>query len=1292
MRPGNPRPVTTRIEAPTQTGAETQRYIEITPAETTPTPRTVQRGFRRLYAHLQPEDSGGLLGLFGDQPATLEFLLVSAGGEAAPMRYLVGTTENEADLSGLETILRSVFPNSYDLDRVECHPEALLSPATTGEADTTDDIHENGPYVAGIRFTPDCDHPLDWQTRLATYGDGDRRDRDSRPEYRRGARSRTSREARQADESDEGTPLAGLAETMATAEFPIVYQVLLRPKADWSAELEDRRFRIEEGRDSVAARVFEDLIGSPGYDEDDTGERRLSATAAQRLDELRAKDARRSFEVTARAAVVAPPSYWETPRPVHETARRLATTLSPAGHTTQDVTGRIRTDEGFHDGCVPPGQRVLEALVDRERAPSPPTSELKAKFGSDAHALVADVAEAPSLCVLGGAGLPATAQRGLDPTASERTAIVPPAPRTLQRYRGEGMYLGHVKDADGQTQTDRLVLPPELQTTHSLVLGKSGSGKSVLAQTALRTNHAATDGPTIIVDRKGDGLPEEYLQTHYREYDDLEDVLYFDCSRLLPALSILDIRPDLEVGRPRVSAIEDRADFLEEVLRMRATEETYERSIRSPDILQYLLKAGFDTVHGDDVLTYAELQGMVTRLQDQREPPAASHPAVADGLTSVAANASRSFDDVMEAVKARLEKLQTDSRLYRLFNYAPEDRDGDMPLFSFDELLDEDVVIVFDTSDMRADSQKAFVLVVLAQLWDALKRREQARGNSTGQPAAADGGATDRQSDDGDSVSESPLDTATGKDAQASADSGGEPPLVNLFIEEAAEVAASDLVTQFLRQARGFNCAVTLAMQFPEQLRHEHPEAYEELLNDVSTIIAGNVGHDRRLAERFATDDMPADAVANRLRALEKGEWLVTLPAPFGDAEPRPFLIESAPLPPGHPDGPEPLSPARETAFKGALDVCQHRTATEYGLPIQRDRPVTTDHSEAGHTPADAIPATDTDAEAETEPSIQLHELRSALPHTKRLPEMLTYDADAHSISCEGCGTSYAASFDKLRDAIECCNSLDIVDRDDIPICDVPLTLSPEDCLDSPYSVQQLLFLQAVVTAKRGGYDPDLEYDLRRDSMVRLREYISIEQDAVDELVADGLLNRDGDHPHRLYTVTHAGLELIDEQRREGITHGDGIGDLGESSLHRVMVLDGAALLDQEFVDDTESAAVEVRTYYETDGYRYDAVALDSSGEIVAAVEAERTNHDLLDAAPEDYDKLAAVDPEAAIWIVENRSGAHAVLEALNNPNDNVQRIEKTYSESTAPRFFKIDSPGLTDVHTLGYLRNSVLE
>lgn len=79
---------------------------------------------------------------------------------------------------------------------------------------------------------------------------------------------------------------------------------------------------------------------------------------------------------------------------------------------------------------------------------------------------------------------------------------------------------------------------------------------------------------------------------------------------------------------------------------------------------------------------------------------------------------------------------------------------------------------------------------------------------------------------------------------------------------------------------------------------------------------------------------------------------------------------------------------------------------------------------------------------------------------------------------------------------------------------------------------------------------------------------------------------------------------------------------------------------------------------------RFDAVALDNSGDVVAAVEAERSNNDLLDAVPEDYDKLAAVDPEVAIWIVENRDGDHAVLNALNNPKDGVQKRAAMTSSS----------------------------
>lgn len=94
----------------------------------------------------------------------------------------------------------------------------------------------------------------------------------------------------------------------------------------------------------------------------------------------------------------------------------------------------------------------------------------------------------------------------------------------------------------------------------------------------------------------------------------------------------------------------------------------------------------------------------------------------------------------------------------------------------------------------------------------------------------------------------------------------------------------------------------------------------------------------------------------------------------------------------------------------------------------------------------------------------------------------------------------------------------------------------------------------------------------------------------------------------------------------------------------------------------------------------------------MVALEAERSNHDLLRAVPEDYDKMAAHEPEAAIWLVKNREAAHDVLDALNDPPEGPTRVEKSYSRSSPPQRFRIDEPGFTDIYTFQYLRDSILE
>jgi hypothetical protein len=477
-------------------------------------------------------------------------------------------------------------------------------------------------------------------------------------------------------------------------------------------------------------------------------------------------------------------------------------------------------------------------------------------------------------------------------------------------------------------------------------------------------------------------------------------------------------------------------------------------------------------------------------------------------------------------------------------------------------------------------------------------------------------------------------------------------------------------------------------MQFPAQLRESAPRTYDEVLNNVSTIITGNVGRDRPLAERLATDDMPPEAVANRLRGLRRGQWLAKLPAGFDDPEPRPFLLASADPPAGHPASDAPLSPARETAFDAALYLCKERTREAAGLTVARPSVV----DDASHADADAPNTDDADETDGVRPRVD-----TTLPYTKRLPDQVSYDADRHALICGGCDAKYDPTSDGMERILQCCTDGEI-DADDIPICDVTLKLTREERQELDYTDGQLMFLQAVYNAAQLRYDAPA-YDLLTDSMLRLREYVGIEADAVDELLDDGLLRHDTDHPHRLYTTSPEGRALLGEKHRRGVDHGHATGDLGESTQHVMGVEVARRWTHQAFVTDPDSPVETVVPYYELDetviandvdrdesgnASRLDVAGLDSDGGVAVCIEIERINNDVAEAVPADYDKMAACDPEEAIWVVMSQSAGHDVLQALNKSD----RVEKTYADTTPPQQFRIDEPGLTGMYPLTWVRD----
>ncbi|EMA36890.1 hypothetical protein [Halococcus hamelinensis] len=111
---------------------------------------------------------------------------------------------------------------------------------------------------------------------------------------------------------------------------------------------------------------------------------------------------------------------------------------------------------------------------------------------------------------------------------------------------------------------------------------------------------------------------------------------------------------------------------------------------------------------------------------------------------------------------------------------------------------------------------------------------------------------------------------------------------------------------------------------------------------------------------------------------------------------------------------------------------------------------------------------------------------------------------------------------------------------------------------------------------------------------------------------------------------------------------------------------------------------------YETEGDILDLVALDADGEVVVAVEAERSNNDRYTSVPDDFDKMAACEPDHALWVVMHRDGAHDVLNALNNPTDGEPRVEKTYASGTPSSQFTIDTEGLTEIATISRVQTAI--
>jgi hypothetical protein len=836
-----------------------------------------------------------------------------------------------------------------------------------------------------------------------------------------------------------------------------------------------------------------------------------------------------------------------------------------------------------------------------------------------------------------------------------------------------GFPVGRKLDSNGVPEATARVVPPALQPLHICLSGSSGSGKSTHFETALLHNQRATAGCDIVFDSKGDGLPEEFQRINYAADGTLTDVVSFDLEEMVPAIGFFDIRSLLHDEWTRQQAIDRITDHYLEIARA-AYAGGFDDSKRAPRLIRDLIRALFDPVHGSDAFRHRQLRAAARQFKIDATMPTVSDPDLERRLAERATIAEDTREAIADAVTDRLDSVTDSPQLRTLLNHVPPAPSepaarGDTPVaasetvgeaatvdaatapdgrrFSFRQLLSQDVVVLFDTSGLGRYIEP-ITLALLSSFWRACQRRKAGEGDESF-------------------------------------------PIANLYLEEAGTFAASGLFTELLPLARGFDVGIVLIVQYPSQLIPDDRGSTDSIgvLNNIGTMISGRVAGDELLETYFEGPTLDRSDVRERLDNLARGTWLVETPERFGDERKQPFESISAPLPPGHPEGDAPLSEiGLEAAFNEALEARRETTAVTLGLPL--DTPTDT-----GATP----PATDRPDTATAE-SLAIQR-GSLLPRTERLPACVSYATDRHSLDCADCDTAYPPTQTGLDRAIGCCHDPEAVDRADRPVIDCHIDLSGAEIAASELSAGQLCFMQLIHEATHQRLDPRA-FRLTDDSMLRLREYAGIDAEAVAALtdaaasatfgldtVDDGepLVTVDTDvTPHRVYSLTDAGRSALGISLTAGRDYGDYVGDLGESALHRLMVIAGCQLLEQRFVADPDSPAVAVNAYQPVGGNRLDAAAVADNGAVVAALEAESNNHDHKTAVPADYDTMAECQPDAAVWVVPNRAGGHSVLDALNDPATGSPRVEKTYSDSTPPHQFRIDTPGCTEIISISRL------
>jgi len=897
-------------------------------------------------------------------PLRFEFLILSEGKDA-PVEFYYGADDH---LETLENRLRSIYPSTFNITRAEFDPATKLIPPTQYEHEEFVEALDGGELLYDFSEDERVDSDQDSEpehdssavdTSMEPVGsteeDGETTV-ETVIETETGAIEINSREALSEDEVDTsikrptqtadgailarqaidclepvgvqwcgvatrkddwmttidnpvsaskrsgstnastGPPLATLIDELSDAECPIGFQALFERRSGWVSDAELRKENLRDARDTWSQRWIGSLLESDAIDRDD---RELDETVKKRIDQISTKDPKRTFTVNLRAIAVPPNEDAEAK--LESRMESLRPVFDSLDGTYYGIEGQRIRQAGWRQATKTKNARTaLRDILNREvRTGSGKTRpDIVLNAGELANFVLAPSAE--QLTVEGSRGTRAEHQ--------SRNPLPRPHPDLMREFR-TGMALGYALDEDGEPEDTPVYIPPRLLPVHYAIHAMTGAGKSIQLIIALLSLHENTSGPTIMLDRKGDGMVRNYMRAHARRFGttDLEEnVIHFEVPDLLPGFSFFNLTPSLANGHRRRDAIQRLYEYFREMMILVMGEDKYESTVTSGTLIKALIGSLLDEEHGRengrhresaDYFAYRQLEDMVDQMAEAGPPnpdlekaPKSSDEVDTRRIQRQVDRDTKTAKKVLSGVASRLAYISDNIHLRRIFNNT-EAR------FDFRDMLDEDTVIIFDLGDLSEESAHLLTGLILSNLQEALKEQKQ---------------EVNGFSDDY---------------------------VVNLFIDEAASLVVSDLLNDLLEKGRSFRLSVGLAMQFPEQIEAEGGrKMYLNVLNNVGSSLVGNVNVDRELARAMAHEEMDPEDFANRVGSLPRGEWIANLPSPtFGETGPYPFSVKPLPIPAGHPESEFPLSDQEEERFQESLSAMHQRIRDEYCVPEEEN-------------------------------------------------------------------------------------------------------------------------------------------------------------------------------------------------------------------------------------------------------------------------------------------------------------------------------------------------------------------